>query len=100
MSQYAFTPQAVNDLFEVWSYIADDSPEAADRVEAAIHEACDLLASRPHMGTIREDLTTLPVRFWFVPPFRNYFIVYDPETKPLVIVRVLHRSRNISEILP
>ena len=100
MTGYAFTPQAADDLFEIWSYIAKDSIESADRVEESIHTACEMLASRPLIGTIREDLTTLPVRFWFIPPFRNYFIVYDPETVPLRIARVLHRARNIPSILP
>ncbi len=33
MTRYRFTPQALNDLFDIWSYIAQDNPEAADRVE-------------------------------------------------------------------
>ena len=30
MSRYQFTPQAVDDLFEIWSYIAGDNLDAAD----------------------------------------------------------------------
>jgi hypothetical protein len=33
MSSYQFTPQAVADLFDIWSFIAQDNPTAADRVE-------------------------------------------------------------------
>jgi plasmid stabilization system protein ParE len=36
MSGYEFTPQAAADLFEIWSYIARDSVQAANRVEDAI----------------------------------------------------------------
>jgi len=36
MGQYQFTPQAVSDLLEIWSFIAQDNPEAADRVEEAV----------------------------------------------------------------
>jgi plasmid stabilization system protein ParE len=100
MSGYAFTPQAADDLFEIWSYIAQDNPAAADRVEEAIYLACDFLADSPFAGAIRTDLTNLPVRFWLVPPYRNYFIVYDPKTKPLQIIRLLHHARNIPSILP
>ncbi len=39
MSSYQFTLQAVDDLFEIWSYIAGDDLEAANRVEEAIHVA-------------------------------------------------------------
>jgi len=41
MTGHQFTPQAAGDLFEIWSYIARDSVEAANRVEEAIYKACD-----------------------------------------------------------
>lgn len=47
MTRYQFTPQALDDLFEIWSYIAQDNPAAADRVEQAIYGACELLAGAP-----------------------------------------------------
>lgn len=100
MSRYQFTPQALDDLFEIWSYIAQDNATAADRVEDAIHQACELVAKAPLAGTVRKDLTALPVRFWVVPPFPNYFLVYDPATNPLQIIRVLHGARNTPSILP
>jgi plasmid stabilization system protein ParE len=100
MTRYRFTPQALNDLFDIWSYIAQDSPEAADRVEEAIYDACELLARSPLAGTVRKDLTSLPLRFWLAPQFPNYFIVYDPEAKPLEVIRILHRARNIRSIIP
>ncbi len=28
MSSYRFTPQAIDNLFEIWSYIASDDPDA------------------------------------------------------------------------
>jgi plasmid stabilization system protein ParE len=80
MSSYQFTPQAIEDLFEIWSYIAGDDVEAASRVEEAIHAGCPFLTDTPLAGRIREDLTSLPLRFWLVQPYRNYWIVYRPET--------------------
>ncbi len=47
----------VDDLFEIWSYIAGDDLEAANRVEEAIHAGCGFLADTPLAGRIREDLT-------------------------------------------
>jgi plasmid stabilization system protein ParE len=44
MSSYLFTPQALGDLLDIWSFIAQDNPVAADRVEEAIFGACDFLA--------------------------------------------------------
>jgi antitoxin ParD1/3/4 len=100
MTRYRLTPQAFDDLFEIWSYIARDNPEAADQVEDAIYLACEQLAGSPLIGTVRKDLTALPVRFWLLTSYSNYFIVYDPEAKPLRIIRILHRARNIASLLP
>lgn len=99
MTRYQLTPQAADDLFEIWGYIAEDSVDAANRVEGTILEACESLADSPMTGVSRNDLTTLPVRFWLVPPFPNYFIVYDPASKPLQVIRILHGKRNIPSIL-
>jgi len=44
MNGYALTPLAKADIFEIWSYIATDSEDAADRVEQAIYDACAFLA--------------------------------------------------------
>jgi len=99
MSSYQFTPQAIEDLFEIWSYIAGDDLEAASRVEEAIHAGCAFLTDTPLAGRIREDLTSLPLRFWLVQPYRNFWIVYRPETKPLQVIRIIHAARNIPQIL-
>lgn len=99
MSKYQFTPEAVADLFEIWRYIAGDNVEAANRVEEAIYSACTFLTDTPLAGRVREDLTALPLRFWLVQPFRNCWIVYNPDAKPLQIIRILHPSRNIASLL-
>jgi len=99
MRRYLFTPQAARDLLDIWSFIARDDRDAADRVEAAVFRACDLLADSPLAGRTRNDLTQLPVRFWVLHPYSNYFIVYDPEKKPLQIIRVVHGSRDLPSVL-
>ena len=99
MQRYQFTPQAADDLAEIWSYIAKDNPEAADRVEEAAFRACELLSTSPLAGRVRADLTSLPVRFWSVLPYRNYLIVYDPSATPLQILRILHAARDLPSIL-
>jgi len=54
------------------------------------------LGSQPEVGHVREDLTSRPVKVW---PIYSYLIVYDPETKPVEIVRVLHGMRDLEGIL-
>jgi plasmid stabilization system protein ParE len=60
---YRFTPQATEDLDAIWRFIAEDNPEAADRVEMEIIATCRRLAKHPLMGTKRQEITELPVRF-------------------------------------
>jgi len=78
-----FTPHAVEDLDDIWWFIAEDNHGAADRVEAEIAANCRRLAKHPLMGVRRLDVTRMPVRFWTVTKFPNYVMVYRPETSPL-----------------
>ena len=65
-------------------------------MEAAIRDQIVSLAKRPGIGHWRKDLTNEAVKFF---PVYSYLIVYDPETKPVQIVRVLHGMRDVEEIL-
>ena len=99
MSVYALTPVAKADIFEIWSYIANDSEETADRIEQAIYEACAFVAEAPRRGHSRSDLTSRSLRFWTLTRYPNYTIVYRPDTSPLQVVAVLHGKRNLRRIL-
>ncbi len=101
MSVYALTPLAKADIFDIWSYIADDSnsEETANRVEQAIYDACAFVAEAPLRGHSRSDLTSRSLRFWTLTRYPNYIVVYRPETSPLQVVAVLHGKRNIRRIL-
>ena len=92
---FQLTPQATEDLDAIWWFIAEDNRNAADRVELEIITTCRRLAKRPGMGVQRRDITPLPVRFWAIPKFSNYVIVYRPETIPLQVIAVLHGSRDL-----
>jgi len=99
MSLYVLTPLAKADIFEIWSYIADDSETTADRIEQAIYDACAFIAEAPMRGHSCSDLTSRSLRFWTLPRYPNYSVVYRPETSPLQIVAVLHGKRNLRRIL-
>ena len=99
MSGYALTSLAKADIFDIWSYIAEDNEDAANHVEQAIYDACGFLADGPLRGHSRPDLTTRPLRFWTVTRYPNYTVVYRPETMPLQVIAVLHGKRNIQHIL-
>ena len=92
MKSYWLTPAAEDDLFEIWTYVAKDNSDAANRVEVEILDACLRLAARPDLGHHRRDLTDKPVRFFLVR--RTYLVVYDPTAEPLEVIRVLHGARD------
>jgi antitoxin ParD1/3/4/toxin ParE1/3/4 len=54
--------------------------------------AMSLLAGRPEIGHVREDLTERAVKFW---PIYSYLIVCNPATHPIQILRVLHGMRDV-----
>lgn len=97
MRSYEFSPEARDDLQEIWVYIAGDNPGAADKLEENIYAACELLANNPRLGHKRRDLTDEPVLFW--PVRGQYLVIYLPETEPLKIVRILHGARDASDEL-
>jgi plasmid stabilization system protein ParE len=47
MSGFVLHPQAINDLEEIWEYIAAESPDAADRVREEIYETIQSLVPFP-----------------------------------------------------
>ena len=91
MSGYDFHPRAVNDLDEIWGFIAADNLDAADTIIAEILAAIDALVAFPDRGHKRPDLTSRPLRFSLV---REYLIAYAPDEKPLWIVAVMHGRRS------
>jgi plasmid stabilization system protein ParE len=93
------TPRALGDLDEIWNYIAQDKISAANRVESAILAACYGLARHPLIGAKRAEITAKSVRFWTVPRYPNFIVVYRPETRPIEIVAIVHGMRDLKQLL-
>ena len=97
MPRYVLSPESKDDLRDIRDYLASHGGRRLARyVLQEIAAAFRLLASRPNAGHFRRDLTPLPVKFW---PVFSYLIVYDPDARPLAIVRVLHGRQDIAAIL-
>jgi plasmid stabilization system protein ParE len=97
VNRFVLTEKAEEDLNLIWEYIADQSAiEAADKVAQEIFAAITKLTEMPGMGHRRPDLTERPFRFWTV---HSYAIVYEPESSPLEIVRILSWYRDLPKIL-
>jgi plasmid stabilization system protein ParE len=83
----------------IHTYIASDDVAAADRVESAIMGACEKLGRFPMLGSTRTDITSKPVRFWSVPRFPNFIIIYRPDTSPIYILTIVHGMRDLKRVL-
>ena len=94
MSQFRLTPEADDDLANIWLFIAQDDFDAADRVASEIISKFDLLAENPRLGRERPE---------FAPELRSfavhkYIVFYRPGPNGIEVVRVLHGARDIERI--
>lgn len=85
------SPEAENDLDEIWWYIAQDNLDSADRLLDEIEETCWKLAKFKDMGRSRDELYPGLQSF----PVGMYLIFYLPVRGGIEIVRVLHGMRDI-----
>ena len=86
---------AETDLLAVWNYIAQDSPDAADRFWQRLNERFQLLLRNPLIGESQER---------FRPGLRsviegNCIIFYEPRPDEILIYRVLHAARRWEDML-
>jgi plasmid stabilization system protein ParE len=63
LTGYALHPEALTDLDGIREYIAEDSPDAADRVITEIFDGIRALVPFPDQGYRRTNLTSRPLRF-------------------------------------
>jgi plasmid stabilization system protein ParE len=91
-------PIAEEDLQEILSYIAADSPASAYRFAEMIEKNLQRLSSHPHLGKIPNDekLSGMGYRFIIV---GNYLIFYTIRSKTVVVHRIIHGARDIQRLL-
>ena len=94
MSRFELTDDAIADLEEIVDFVEFDANEERARVvlDALLH-AMAMLADAPGIGHRRRDLAAEDVRFWSV---FDWLIVYDWQSQPIVIVRIIHGRRGPS----
>ncbi len=94
MPQVLLTPDAEESRIEIWRYVAQDSPDAADRLLERIDEKCRLYATQPRMGSPRSDLGQ-NVRCF---PVGKYVVIYRPIADGIVVLLVVHGARDIPAV--
>jgi len=91
MTGFRLHPEAFNDIDEIRAHIAEDDPDAADRVVTAIFDRIRALVEFPHQGYRRPKLTSRALRFVVV---YEYLIAYVPDKTPLWVLAVIHGRRS------
>jgi toxin ParE1/3/4 len=91
-----WTAQAEEDLVDIWLYIAQDNPNAADRLLDEIEGKFLLLADNPQLGRARPDIAE-ECRYF---PVGNYLILYRIIPDGIEVVRVVQGSRRLENLFP
>jgi toxin ParE1/3/4 len=91
MARIRRTARAELDLEEIWFFIAQDDPAAADRLLDTFEEKLRLLAGNPQMGPARPDIAP-ELRYL---PVGNYLFLYRLIDGGIELVRVVHGARDL-----
>ena len=89
------SPEAEADLVDIWSYIADDQPDNADKFLDKLQAVAEKLAEFPGLGRARPELANNLKSF----PVDRYSLFYCITEDALILVRVLTSARDIDNIL-
>jgi len=93
--KYRVLPDAQADLEEIDDWVLENfGPAFADQTQGKLYGTFEILTNFPHMGQMRPDVTSHPVRFFSLKP---YWIVYETGT-PLLIHRVYHSARDLARL--
>lgn len=93
MARVLCTSEAEESRVDIWLHIAQESPQAADRLIERIDEKCRLYATQPQMGDPRPDLGD-NIRCF---PVGNYVVIYRPLEDGILVLLVIHGAMDIPE---
>jgi toxin ParE1/3/4 len=90
-----FTSRAERDLVDIYDYIAEENPQAAIRVLNQIEKRCQSLCAHPKIGQQCDEIS---------PGLRSvaegrYLIFYRLAPGEIQVIRILHRARDVTELL-
>ena len=91
MAKLTYLPRFHADLSDIWLYIAQDNPAAADRMVDKLFNRCKLLEDHPEAGPARPDIA---------PDCRmlvegRYLILYRIAGQTVELVRALDGAQRL-----
>ncbi len=93
-NEFKLTEDTRQDLKEIWIYIAEFSPNSADKKLREFKEKFQLVASNPKIGRSHDNLIINLRSF----PHKDHIIFYFQVENGVEIYRILHGARNIEDL--
>lgn len=96
-----WTPQAREDLLEIYVTIGFDNPDAAERLFTAIEERAALLPAYPRLGVRRPEIAPsarMLVEGVYLLLYETHPDSDDGPIDEIEIVRVVHGHRDLTHI--
>lgn len=92
-----FTPEAEDELVELYRYIANDaSPAIAEKFTSAIVEFCEGLGNFPHRSVRRDDIRP----GLFVTQYRSRVVIaYTVDDDAVVVIGMFYGGRDYESFL-
>jgi len=84
-----WTPEALRDRSDIWTYIEGENPAAAVRVDQLFSDAAESLTDFPMMGHPGEIAGTRELT-----PHRAYRLVYEIGEGAIWILALVHAARQ------
>ena len=94
MAELILSPQANEDLDDIWAYIAEDHLVNADRFIDKLYDKSILLAENPQIGVERPELI-IGLRSF---PVNHYVLFYQIRPNGIEMIRILRASRDLNQI--
>ena len=85
-----WSPEALEDIEQIASYIAQDSPQYAKVVARKLVKNAEFSASQPFIGRIVPEIGNKNIRERFV---YSYRVIYQVFPERIRVVAVIHGSR-------
>lgn len=96
MARIVRRPRALQDLIEIWRYIAGESGEPrADKYLRRLNDVITYVAQQPPMGRARAELQEEGIRSFVA---ESHVIFYIALLDGMELVRVIHGSQDIEKV--
>ncbi len=100
MSKLRYSPEALNDLDAIWSYIHDElqNPVAAQKTVSAILDTIEKLRDFPKIGILISAITDIDSDYRYL-VCGKYISFYRIEVSAVIIDRILYGRRDYIRVL-